>query len=73
MMDIQQLTERITFDAKNESKDVFRETDLRARRLMSTNSKLDYGAAVRAVFNEDRDLCELYVNTVPPVHHQGGS
>ncbi|HEX7080210.1 MAG TPA: hypothetical protein VF329_04280 [Gammaproteobacteria bacterium] len=72
-MTIDELTERVTFDAKNEAKDVFRETDLRARRLMSANSQLDYGAAVRAVFNEDRDLCELYVRTTPPLHHNGGA
>ena len=58
----------IEFDARNPGKDVFKEVDLRAKRLMSRDANLSYQGAVKAVFTEDEALHVEYLDSVPPVH-----
>jgi hypothetical protein len=65
---------RIDFSAGNADRCAIVETDIRARKLMSRDAKMTYSAAVRAVFEDDRDLCRAYVDAVPPLHanQEGG-
>src|SRR5262249_39326330 len=61
---------RIEFSEKNTERDPYREVDLRARRLMTANSALQYGNAVKQVFREDPDLHAIYAFTAPATWHK---
>ncbi len=58
---------RLTFDARNSQKDVFREVDIRARQRMSQDRELSYGDAVRSVFIDDPELHRAYLDDTPPM------
>lgn len=60
--------ERITFSAKNRTKDVHREVELRIRERMSADANLTFHAASKLVFRADPALHVAYLDTPPPLH-----
>ncbi len=67
MYDNDALAERITFSANNPRRDPAKELDLRARKLMSGDRKLEYRDAMRQVMTADPDLHRLYLDTDTPL------